>query len=92
MSRTPERELPTSAFDYELPDDRIARYPAAQRDESRLMVLDPPAGNIEHRQFRDIVEYFDRYRRQLESRADIASVSGLSSGDLGRLRSLYGRR
>jgi hypothetical protein len=40
----------------------------------------------------DIVEYFDRYRRQLESRADIASVSGLSSGDLGRLRSLYGRR
>ena len=37
----------------------------------------------------DIVEYFSRYRRQLRSRDDIAKVSGLSDGDLRRLRALY---
>ncbi len=37
----------------------------------------------------DIVEYFNRYRRQLRSRADIARVAGLSSGDLTRLKALY---
>jgi hypothetical protein len=37
----------------------------------------------------DIVAYFERYRRQLGSRADIASASGLSQGDIGRLRALY---
>ncbi len=38
----------------------------------------------------DIPEYFGRYRSQLRSRADIAKVSGLSSGDLRRLKALYG--
>lgn len=57
MTRRPEDNLPTSAFDYELPRDRIARYPAERRDESRLMVLDRARSAIEHRRFRDIVEY-----------------------------------
>ena len=38
----------------------------------------------------DIPEYFGRYRAQLRSRADIAKVSGLSSGDVTRLKALYG--
>ncbi len=37
----------------------------------------------------DILEYFDRYRRQLESRDDIANVSGLSANDVASLSSLY---
>ena len=40
----------------------------------------------------DIVEYFSRYRRQLRSRASIASVSGLSDGDVRRLKALYSAR
>jgi len=40
----------------------------------------------------DIVEYFDRYRRQLESRTDIASVSGLSANDIARLGAIYADR
>ena len=52
-----ENELLTSAFDYELPSALIAQYPAEKRDESRLLVLDRAAGTIEHRRFRDIVEY-----------------------------------
>jgi hypothetical protein len=37
----------------------------------------------------DIVEYFDRYRRQLRTRDDIATTSGLSAGDIARIRTLY---
>lgn len=37
----------------------------------------------------DIREYFDRYRRQLRTRADIATTSALSDGDRGHLRALY---
>jgi len=39
----------------------------------------------------DIPKYFDRYRVQLRSRADIVKVSGLSSGDVTRLKTLYAR-
>ena len=38
----------------------------------------------------DIVEYFSRYRRQLRSRNDIPSVSGLSEADITRLKALHG--
>lgn len=38
----------------------------------------------------DIPKYFARYRAELRSRADIAKVSGLSSGDVTRLKTLYG--
>lgn len=37
----------------------------------------------------DIPEFFGRYRRQLEKRADIAKSAGISAGDLAQLRSLY---
>jgi hypothetical protein len=39
----------------------------------------------------DIPEFFNRYRRQLRQRADIASVSGLSDGDVAALRAAYAR-
>lgn len=39
----------------------------------------------------DIPEFFNRYRRQLHQRADIANVSGLSDGDLAALRGAYPR-
>jgi S-adenosylmethionine:tRNA ribosyltransferase-isomerase len=52
-----EADLPTSAFDYALPNELIAQHPAPQRDQSRLMVLDRANGTIEHRRFSDIVAY-----------------------------------
>ncbi len=39
----------------------------------------------------DIVEYFGRYRAQIRTRSDIAGVSGLSEGDVNRIRAIYGR-
>ena len=44
-------------FDYALPEDLIAQYPAEPRDASRLMVVHRRGGSIEHRIFRDIVDY-----------------------------------
>ena len=37
----------------------LAKYPADNRDESRLMVINRATGTIEHRIFKDIIEYFD---------------------------------
>ncbi len=48
-----------SQFKYYLPDNLIAKYPAENRDESRLMVLHRDTQEIEHRIFKDILEYFN---------------------------------
>ncbi len=48
-----------SEFDFKLPGDRIAQFPAQKRDESRLMVVHFKSGEIEHRMFKDIVEYLN---------------------------------
>lgn len=48
-----------SQFNYKLPDEVIAMYPTAERDECKLMVLDKKTGEIKHRIFKDILEYFD---------------------------------
>jgi S-adenosylmethionine:tRNA ribosyltransferase-isomerase len=48
-----------SQFRYKLPEELIAHYPAKNRDESRLMVLHKESGKIEHRIFKDIVDYFN---------------------------------
>ncbi len=47
-----------SSFDFNLPKDAIAEYPAKNRDESRLMVVNKSTGKIEHKQFKDILKYF----------------------------------
>jgi S-adenosylmethionine:tRNA ribosyltransferase-isomerase len=47
-----------SRFRFELPKSLIAKYPAKERDESRLMVIDRSKKTIEHKVFKDILEYF----------------------------------
>ncbi|REG82101.1 tRNA preQ1(34) S-adenosylmethionine ribosyltransferase-isomerase QueA [Algoriphagus antarcticus] len=47
-----------SDFKFDVPKKLISLYPAANRDESRLMVLHRDTGKIEHRVFKDITEYF----------------------------------
>ncbi len=49
--------MKTSDFDYDLPPHLIAQTPIEPRDASRLMVISRARGMIEHRLFRDLVEY-----------------------------------
>ncbi|WP_445747666.1 tRNA preQ1(34) S-adenosylmethionine ribosyltransferase-isomerase QueA [Polaribacter sp.] len=48
-----------SHFEFTLPDELLAEYPSEHRDESRLMVLNRKTQTIEHRLFKDIIDYFD---------------------------------
>ena len=47
-----------SKFNFELPEDLLAEYPATNRDESRLMVLNRKDKTIEHKMFKDLKDYF----------------------------------
>lgn len=48
-----------SNFNFNLPAELLAEYPAENRDEARLMVVHRKTGEIEHRLFKDIIEYFE---------------------------------
>ena len=48
-----------SQYGYDFSPEMLAKYPADNRDESRLMVINRAKGTIEHRIFKDIIEYFD---------------------------------
>ncbi|MES2812597.1 MAG: tRNA preQ1(34) S-adenosylmethionine ribosyltransferase-isomerase QueA [Bacteroidota bacterium] len=48
-----------SHFQFNLPTELLAEFPAENRDESRLMVVNRKTGTIEHKLFKDILEYFD---------------------------------
>ena len=51
-------KMKLSQFKYDLPSNLIAIYPAKNRDESRLMVLHKDSGKIEHKVFKDVINYF----------------------------------
>lgn len=48
-----------SHFDFNLPKELLAEYPTLNRDESRLMVLDRKTKTIEHKMFKDLIDYFN---------------------------------
>ncbi|QLE01788.1 tRNA preQ1(34) S-adenosylmethionine ribosyltransferase-isomerase QueA [Galbibacter sp. BG1] len=48
-----------SHFNFELPKELLAEYPSENRDESRLMVLHRKEQKIEHKMFKDLIDYFD---------------------------------
>ncbi len=48
-----------SKFKFDLPEEQIALYPEHNRDEARMLVLNRKTGEIEHKVFKDILDYFD---------------------------------
>lgn len=51
-------KMKLSEFSFDLPEDLIAEYPTENRDESRLMVIHRDTGKIEHKLFKDVINYF----------------------------------
>lgn len=51
--------MKVSDFDFYLPEELIAQHPLEKRDTSRLMVLDKKTGEIEHKVFKDIIDYLN---------------------------------
>lgn len=51
--------MKTEDFNFELPEELIAQTPLLQRDESRLLVLDKKTGEVEHKSFKDIIDYLN---------------------------------
>ena len=48
-----------SQFDFELPSELLAKKPLLNRDDSKMMVLHRESGEIEHKKFKDILDYFE---------------------------------
>lgn len=51
--------MKVSEFNYDLPEELIAQVPIKNRDESRLMVVNREKRTIEHRTFKDIIDYLE---------------------------------
>ena len=51
--------MKTSDFYYDLPQELIAQHPVEPRDSSRLMVMDRQSGALQHKIFRDVIEYLN---------------------------------
>ena len=48
-----------SQFKFKLPEERIAKEPTFHRDDSKLMVVHRQTGEIEHKLFKEVLDYFD---------------------------------
>lgn len=51
--------MKTEDFYYDLPEGLIAQHPIENREESRLMILDKQTGSIEHKKFKNIIDYLN---------------------------------
>lgn len=51
--------MKTDDFDFYLPEELIAQHPILKRDESRMMVMDRNTGEVEHKNFFDIIDYLE---------------------------------
>ena len=52
--------MKTEDFNFDLPENLIAQTPLKDRSSSRLLVLDKKTGNIEHKHFKDVIDYLNK--------------------------------
>lgn len=52
-------KMKLSQFNFELPEELLSEYPSDNRDEARLMVVHRDTGKIEHKLFKDLIDYVD---------------------------------
>ncbi|MGQ0646825.1 MAG: tRNA preQ1(34) S-adenosylmethionine ribosyltransferase-isomerase QueA [Gemmatimonadaceae bacterium] len=74
----------TSAFDFQLPANRIAQEPNERRDASRLMIVDRRTGRIRHGRFRDLLELIPSGDALVTNTSRVMRARLLGSRDSGR--------
>jgi S-adenosylmethionine:tRNA ribosyltransferase-isomerase len=81
-------------FYFDLPEELIAQHPTAKRDECRLMVLDKNNGNIEHKVFKDVIDYLNSGDCLVmnDTRVIPARLIGTKEGSGGRMEFLLLKR
>ncbi len=86
--------MTTKDFYYDLPQELIAQRPLEDRSSSRLMVLDKTNGGIEHRHFRDIIEYLNPGDCLVMNNTRVipARLHGVKEGSGGRIEFLLLKR
>jgi S-adenosylmethionine:tRNA ribosyltransferase-isomerase len=52
-------KMKLSEFSFDLPEELVANYPSENRDDARLMVVHRETGKIEHKLFKDVINYFN---------------------------------
>ncbi|MHC5055171.1 MAG: tRNA preQ1(34) S-adenosylmethionine ribosyltransferase-isomerase QueA [Planctomycetota bacterium] len=83
--------MKASDFDYELPPERIAQEPLAERDASRLLVLDRSSGEVSHHVFRELPSLLDEGDLVIlnDTRVVPARLHGLRERTGGRVEALF---
>jgi len=86
--------LKVKDFSFHLPEELIAQHPLEKRDESRLMVLDKSTGHIEHKIFKDIIDYLEEGDCLVlnDTRVMPARLYGSKEGSGGKMEFLLLRR
>lgn len=86
--------LKVKDFSFHLPEELIAQHPLEKRDESRLMVLDKNTGHIDHRVFKDIIDYLEEGDCLVlnDTRVMPARLYGAKEGSGGKMEFLLLRR
>ncbi len=86
--------MTTKDFYYDLPQELIAQRPLEDRSSSRLMLLDKTNGGIEHRHFRDIIEYLNPGDCLVMNNTRVipARLHGVKEGSGGRIEFLLLKR
>lgn len=86
--------MKVSDFNFYLPEEQIAQHPLEKRDEARLMVLDKKNGNIEHKVFKDIIDYLEEGDCLVlnDTRVLPARLFGFKEGSGGKIEFLLLKR
>ncbi|GAA0068968.1 tRNA preQ1(34) S-adenosylmethionine ribosyltransferase-isomerase QueA [Clostridium sardiniense] len=86
--------MKVSDFDFYLPEELIAQHPLEKRDTSRLMVLDKKTGKIEHKIFKDILDYLNEGDTLIlnNTRVMPARLIGCKEGTGGKIEFLLLKR
>ena len=83
-----------SDFDYDLPENLIAQDPLEKRDESRLMIMNKITGELQHKHFKDIIDYLKPSDVLIlnDSKVIPARIYGKRAGSGGKVEFLLHKR